>query len=273
MPTVTSFWRNFRRRYDCASANRHGAASPALQVVSLGYGTVGEGCARARRDEAMTALDDALRRCVCARGIRILARSQTVAFTVWERGIDIQPGNADIPRHRRNPVRWPSWVAWGSEHGGGNERANFLRETAMRISSGTTEYSVGGTSLSAHGVSLSEAELDDALANRLPSMLRDDAGKKSIQDLVGGLAKTEFASDVLMRALIATRPMQDWLVGESLSEAYLVDHRGCEFPWPTGRDLRNPNASPAGADLVGFHAHNGTARFAFGEVKTSEEEK
>ena len=37
--------------------------------------------------------------------------------------------------------------------------------------------------------------------------------------------------------------------------------------------MRNPNASPAGADLVGFHKQGATRRFAFGEVKTSEEEK
>jgi hypothetical protein len=37
--------------------------------------------------------------------------------------------------------------------------------------------------------------------------------------------------------------------------------------------LRNPNASPAGADLVGFQKHGRSQRFAFGEVKTSEEEK
>ena len=64
-----------------------------------------------------------------------------------------------------------------------------------------------------------------------------------------------FASDNLRSALSAKHPVFDWQVGEAMAEAYLVDHRQCEFPWPSGRDLRNPEASPAGADLVGFHVY------------------
>ena len=59
-----------------------------------------------------------------------------------------------------------------------------------------------------------------------------------------------------------------------MAEAFLEDHRDCIFPWPTGRDLRNPNASPAGTDLVGFQtSHAEEPRFAFGEVKTSAQEE
>jgi hypothetical protein len=67
---------------------------------------------------------------------------------------------------------------------------------------------------------------------------------------------------------------ENWRVGEGLAEAFLTEHRACEFPWPTERDLKNPNASPAGTDLVGFQNMGTIAephRFAFGEVKTSEQ--
>jgi hypothetical protein len=143
----------------------------------------------------------------------------------------------------------------------------------MKIAAGKKSYSAGTPPVKAEGFTFSQAELDFALEQRLPPLLRDDAGKKNVDDYLGGLAKTAFASDKLAAALNVIHPVRDWQVGEAFAEAYLADHRDCEFPWPTGRDLRNPNASPAGADLVGFQKHGPTRRFAFGEVKTSEEDK
>jgi len=58
-------------------------------------------------------------------------------------------------------------------------------------------------------------------------------------------------------------------VGEGFAEAYLTDHFECDFPWSNNRDLKNPNSSLTGADLVGFHQ----GQFAFGEVKTSTEQE
>jgi hypothetical protein len=143
----------------------------------------------------------------------------------------------------------------------------------MKIAAGNKAYSAGISPIKAEGLLYSQKDLDFALEQRLPPLLRDDAGKKQIEEFLGGLAKTSFATDQLQVALNSTYSVKDWQVGESLAEAYLIDHRDCEFPWPSSRDLRNPNASPAGADLVGFQKHGTTRRFAFGEVKTSEEEK
>jgi hypothetical protein len=141
----------------------------------------------------------------------------------------------------------------------------------MKIAAGKNAYSAGTPPVKAEGLLFSQIELDGALEQRLPPLLRDDVGKKKVEDFLGGLANTAFATDRLTAALNAVTPVKDWQVGESLAEAYLVDHKDCEFPWPTGRDLRNPKASPAGADLVGFQKHGKSQRFAFGEVKTSAE--
>jgi hypothetical protein len=143
----------------------------------------------------------------------------------------------------------------------------------MKIPAGKKSYAVGTPPVKADGLLLSQADLDFTLEHRLPPLLRDDAGKKKLEEYLGGLAKTAFAAEQIAAALHVVHPLKDWQVGEVLAEAYLIDHRDCEFPWPAGRDLRNPNASPAGADLVGFQKHGSTRRFAFGEVKTSEEEK
>ena len=91
--------------------------------------------------------------------------------------------------------------------------------------------------------------------------------------MLSGLAQTDFEAARVSQILSAGQPVDDWRVGEAFAEAFLIDHRGCEFPWPMGRDVRNPKASPAGADLVGFATVKDRIRFAFGEVKTSSEAK
>ena len=143
----------------------------------------------------------------------------------------------------------------------------------MKIPSGRRVYSAGTPPVEAEGIAFSPSDLDVTLAQRIPTILNDAVGKRRVEEVLGGVAQTAFAADRLRKALSVTRTMYDWQVGEAMAEAYLVDHRRCEFPWPSGRDLRNPEASPAGADLVGLQAHEGSVRFAFGEVKTSAEAK
>ena len=144
---------------------------------------------------------------------------------------------------------------------------------SIKIPSGNRVYAAGTPPVEAEGVEFSAADLDVTLRQRLPAILNDAAGARRVQELLGDLAQTAFAADRLNKALSVTHTVYDWQVGEAMAEAYLVDHRLCEFPWPSGRDLRNPEASPAGADLVGFQTHKGSVRFAFGEVKTSAEAK
>lgn len=100
----------------------------------------------------------------------------------------------------------------------------------MKIAAGKKTYSAGTPPVKADGLSFSQAELDFALDQRLPPLFRDDAGKKKIEEYLGGLAKTAFASDQLAAALNVTHPVKGWQVGEAFAEAYLVDHRECEFP-------------------------------------------
>lgn len=144
---------------------------------------------------------------------------------------------------------------------------------AIKIPSGKGVYSITSLTIIANGLAFSDVDLNVSLDQRLPEVLADQAGKRRIQELLDGLAQTAFDVERINHALQASHTLRDWQVGEAIAEAYLVDHRECEFPWPTGRDLRNPEASPAGADLVGFQTHKDSVRFVFGEVKTSAEEK
>jgi hypothetical protein len=143
----------------------------------------------------------------------------------------------------------------------------------MPLPQGTEVYQCDTPPVVARGVSLTAAELDDAIKNRLPPLLNDDEGNKQVDALLGSLANTQFEESRLAQILKSPHVLEDWRVGEAIAETFLTDFRKCEFPWPSGRDLKNPNASPAGSDLVGFDRREATARFAFGEVKTSAEER
>jgi len=119
-------------------------------------------------------------------------------------------------------------------------------------------------------------ELATALEGPAGEIIRDDAGNVTVEEILVGVADTGFAQEGVRRIVSSNRAPEDWRVGEALAECRLRDGHECSFPWPAGRDQKNPDSSPPGADLVGFqkttrkdHPH----RFAFGEVKTSNEEK
>lgn len=141
------------------------------------------------------------------------------------------------------------------------------------MNSGTTAYTRKVGQVSARGASFDDAELDDALKGPVRNILRDTRGRADLARTLGSVSKTGFATQTLERIINASVALEDWRVGEALAESYLVRQKACEFPWPGGRDLKNPSASPAGTDLVGFEKRGDRVRFAFGEVKTSYEDK
>jgi hypothetical protein len=145
----------------------------------------------------------------------------------------------------------------------------------MTIAAGAEVYNVDAPPVTARGASYGDAELDAALNGSVSRILWDDAGTANLEGILASVVTTGF-SDTSVKRILADRPApENWRVGEALAEAFLMEHRDCEFPWPTGRDLKNPTASPAGTDLVGFQKTDSTGnahRLAFGEVKTSEQE-
>jgi hypothetical protein len=140
----------------------------------------------------------------------------------------------------------------------------------MPPAAGTQVYAADQAPVVARGYSFSDDELDATLAADVGPLIHDDAGAAELAVLLTGVATTEFANEALGQVLRSNRDVEAWRVGEAIAEAYLVEHRQCEFPWPGGRDLKNPDSSPAGTDLVGFQTHAATSvRLSFGEVKTS----
>jgi len=145
----------------------------------------------------------------------------------------------------------------------------------MTMAAGTECYVANVSPVTARGVAYSDRELDDALGESVAPILWDDAGTENLDAILTSIVTTEFSEASIKRVLSSQHTPENWRVGEGLAEAFLTEHRSCEFPWPSGRDLRNPSSSPAGTDLVGFQKIDdiaGSHRFTFGEVKTSEQE-
>lgn len=143
----------------------------------------------------------------------------------------------------------------------------------MTVAEGEIVYNHGAAPCSGAGLSWTPEELDAALDERVVPLVFDDDGKADIEGILSSLAETDFAQAGLQAILADTDDVEDWRVGEAIAEAYLTDHRSCEFPWPDGRDERKSGSSLPGADLVGFRLDDNGDAFAFGEVKTSSEEK
>lgn len=139
---------------------------------------------------------------------------------------------------------------------------------------GKEVYTVDCTGVSATGVALDTTEVEKLVKGPVKALLADDEGLDEIRELVESSVPTGFDLSGLEPLLSVKLEPAPWLVGEALAEVFVAGKCDCVFPWPTGRDLRNSQSSPAGADLVGFQQTGDSKnpyRFAFGEVKTSGE--
>lgn len=143
----------------------------------------------------------------------------------------------------------------------------------MSVATGTINYELGTAPVTGCGFSYSDKELDATLSSSVAEVVFDDSGRADIEALLAGLVETEFEKTAVEQILFNRKPPENWRVGEALAETYLVDKKGCFFPWPNGRDERKSGSSLPGADLVGFQSVGDDDFFAFGEVKTSTENK
>ncbi|UCH96864.1 MAG: hypothetical protein JSV88_08430 [Candidatus Aminicenantes bacterium] len=144
----------------------------------------------------------------------------------------------------------------------------------MTIPYGTEIYNLNYLHVSSQGVYYSSRELNSCLEGPVSKTLFDNEGTDILRTLLSGVAETNFEHENVKRILYSKQESERWRVGEALAESYLVAHRNCFFPWPVSRDKKKERASLPGTDLVGFQeATERDNRFAFGEVKTSEQEK
>ena len=143
----------------------------------------------------------------------------------------------------------------------------------MTVAEGVIVYRCAASPCSGLGLAWSTEQLDAAMNGPVAAVLFDDEGKANIEAILTNLADTEFAQEGLRQVLADTEDIEDWRVGEAIAETYLTHYRSCYFPWPDGRDERKKGSSLPGADLVGLGIDGDGHCLAFGEVKTSSENR
>lgn len=128
---------------------------------------------------------------------------------------------------------------------------------------GTVAYQESCDNYSIKGFTYTEGEIEQS-SEIIADICFDSSGREGFESYIHSLSETGFTP---ITSVLPT--VKDWQVGEGFAEAYITAHFSCSFPWSNNRDLKNPNSSLTGADMVGFHQ----GQFAFGEVKTSTEKK
>lgn len=116
----------------------------------------------------------------------------------------------------------------------------------------------------------------DVLAFLKQGALKDRVSDVALRDQVEAdireAAVAEVADDLVRQLLESEPDPEPWQIGEAMAEVLLSEWHDALWVWNQGRDRRTPRASLPGADLVGFlDTGDGSARFLFGEVKTSED--
>jgi len=110
--------------------------------------------------------------------------------------------------------------------------------------------------------------------NEIRKKLIDYQGTLDLVKSFDTVTNTEFDKSVLEETF-SLRPdkIEMWRIGEAFSEFFLQENFKIRFWYNHLRDLKNPNSSDAGTDLVGFVDISEDTLFVFGEVKTSEDER
>jgi hypothetical protein len=146
----------------------------------------------------------------------------------------------------------------------------------MTVAVGREIYNVDADPVLARGVAYTSEELSSALDGPVRAQVEDTVGERRISGLLDSVSLTDFEQKRLAKVLGDGMETEEWRIGEALAQAYLTDHKRCSFPWPDKWDERRSGASLPGADLAGFEETDRAElpfRFAFGEVKTSIEER
>ena len=84
-------------------------------------------------------------------------------------------------------------------------------------------------------------------------------------------SSSKFENEDVRSILVNGTP--SWTIGEAIAEAYLQNNCNIHWLWNIRNDVRTPNASLPGPDLVGFIKYKNDTKLVFGEVKTSLQQK
>lgn len=117
-------------------------------------------------------------------------------------------------------------------------------------------------------------EFTNFLAGKVANRFHDSEAQEEFSLRVDELKEDDICSDRVKELLSSQAETEEsWIAGEAFAEAFLEEEYGILFPWNMARDKRTSKASLPGPDIVGLIPTKNGWLFAFGEVKTSSEDK
>ena len=117
------------------------------------------------------------------------------------------------------------------------------------------------------------------LGEKFKEFMRQDVRSKLIDEeeiseldaIDQATSSSKFENEDVRTILVNGTP--SWTIGEAIAETYLQNNCNIHWLWNTRNDVRTPNASLPGPDLVGFIQYKNDTKLVFGEVKTSRQQK
>lgn len=148
------------------------------------------------------------------------------------------------------------------------------KSTAMKSPFAQVYYRSSASSVRTLGYAWHDANsCREYFGRRVASRLKAGDGSEFLRKYLERMPDTGFSLTHLQIEAAQSKPPRDWEVGEAFAESVLEDYFDCLFPWPTSRDQREKEGHATGPDLPGYHLPDAkSARFAFGEVKSSSQE-
>lgn len=124
-----------------------------------------------------------------------------------------------------------------------------------------------GTSIEYLGLSFKDSNFDEYLYKRVKPKFEDAEWTDML--IRESVELTEFSADNLVEVFENREMLNEWRIGELVSECILEDKFNVRFYYNSSRDAKNLRSNLTGADLVGFCDIDSEVCFLFGEVKTS----
>lgn len=130
-------------------------------------------------------------------------------------------------------------------------------------------HSNGSANAKYFGLQFHNEGLEEYLGDRVNKRFYDLEGTAAAIEEFSDLELTGFTRTSLAAIFSSQPSVIPWKIAETFVECYFEDFLNIQFPYNGSRDAKNPKASLAGADIVGFTYENDNVVLVFGEVKTS----
>ena len=132
---------------------------------------------------------------------------------------------------------------------------------------------MGSPNCRMEGLIFDSEYIESIFTNEVKCRLADQKGSEQLISRFDDIPSTGFEETRIKEIFtLDEKNYNPWQVGEAFSDYFLEEDRNVRIRTHNLRDLKNPNASSTGTDIIGFVDLDNETIFVFGEVKTSSDQ-